>query len=101
MHLFYLNGIPGVYGSSVDSALGNTTSPHVSGGSGSRESRVGQSNTEALTMTAAEQEKYAMFRYMLSNIADSESAYVEVLNVMLKYMTALKATLVRKNIHTY
>ena len=49
--------------------------------------------SETPTMTAAEQEKFAMFRYMLSNIAESESAYVDVLKVMIDYMKALKGTL--------
>ena len=48
---------------------------------------------DAVTMTAADQEKYAMFRTVLANIAESESAYVEALNVMIQYMKPLKASL--------
>lgn len=44
-------------------------------------------------MSVADQEKFAMFRAMVCNIAESESSYVEVLNVMLQYMKALKATI--------
>lgn len=44
-------------------------------------------------MSVADQEKFAMFRAMVANIAESESGYVEVLNVMLQYMKALKATI--------
>ncbi|CAL8077876.1 unnamed protein product [Orchesella dallaii] len=75
----------GVYGSSVDSTAFGNASKNSSLG------RDPHGNTP--TMSAADQEKFAMFRTMVSNIAESESGYVEVLNVMLQYMKALKATL--------
>jgi hypothetical protein len=48
---------------------------------------------EAATMSVADQEKIATYRMMLSNIARSENEYVEVLNKLLQYMKAIKATL--------
>lgn len=63
-------------------------------GGASKNSSLGRDpHGDTPTMSAADQEKFAMFRMMVSNIADSESGYVEVLNVMLQYMKALKATL--------
>jgi len=50
-------------------------------------------NSEATTMTAADHEKLARFRYLLTNIAESEGSYVEVLNILLQYMKALRARL--------
>lgn len=75
----------GVYGSSVDSsAFGNA----------SKNSSLGRDpHGDTPTMSVADQEKFAMFRAMVCNIAESESSYVEVLNVMLQYMKALKATI--------
>ena len=67
-----------------------TASSDASSLTGSHSRRI---RNETPTITAADQEKYALFRYMLTNIAESESAYVEVLNVLLQFMKALKATL--------
>lgn len=50
-------------------------------------------NSDATTMTAADHEKLSRFRYLLASIAESEGSYVDVLNVLLQYMKALKATL--------
>jgi len=51
------------------------------------------SRGEAATMSVADQEKIATYRMILSNIARSENEYVEVLNKLLQYMKAIKATL--------
>lgn len=68
-------------------------SPAGFSNSGQTRSNSRNLRNETPTITAADQEKYALFRYMLTNIAESESSYVEVLNVMLQFMKALKATL--------
>ncbi|XP_045130593.1 active breakpoint cluster region-related protein-like isoform X3 [Portunus trituberculatus] len=84
---------PGVYGSSVESTSHMPSAPPTPPAAARWPSSGEETIPPETPDPAAEAERLTMYRCIISSIVESETIYLECLDVVLQYMKALKATL--------